>query len=88
MLKYKAYHHIAKIQKIEVFRESKYYIWLKSGLKIKKSLSHASYHDSFDAAKYALIGKCGLSIMTHEASIDHYKDILYWADFLTEEDVN
>ena len=86
MLKYMIYHNISTVEKIKINRESKYYVWLKSGLKLRKETDIYSIHDSFDAAKYALIGKCTVKVLIYEGRMDYYNKLISEIVYKSEED--
>ena len=88
MIKYIARYDFAKIQKIEIFKESKDYIWLKSDFKIEKNTKDYSPYNSFDEAKRALLNRLVAKIHKHEYKVDSYQDLLVKVNDIIEEDIN
>ena len=92
---------MAIIKRIKITKESKYYIWLKSGLKIKKDTKYYSFHNSIDTAKDVLIKKykdhinyCQNRINTYQTDIDYcqtnidcYQNNIFKIKNITEEDI-
>ena len=87
MIKYIARYDFVKIQKIEIFEESKDYLWFESDFKIKKNTKDYSPYNSFEEAKRALLNRLVAKIHKHESNVDSYQDLLVKVNDITEEDI-
>jgi len=87
MIKYKIYYNLAKIEKIEVSKESKDSVVLKSGIEMAKFAKRFSIHDTLCGAQSFLICKYDKEIENHQDIIKHLQKLKIKIIELTEEDI-
>lgn len=87
MIKYIARYKSPEIDKIEIFKESKDYVYLKGGFEIKKKSKDFSLHNSFEEAKQALTDKFISKINDYKALLGRYQSFLVATDFLSDYNI-
>jgi len=87
MIRYIARYKYPEIDKIEIFEESKDYIYIKGGFEIKKKSKDFSLHNSFEEAKQALTDKFISKINDYKALLGRYQSFLVATDFLSDYNI-
>jgi len=88
MIMYIARYKYPGIDKIEIFEESKDYVYINGGVGIKKKSKDFSFHNSFEEAKQVLTDKFISKIHDYKALLERYESFLVATEFLSYDKVN